>query len=84
MVDTAYCHRRDVVLPRAEMIVALDYRRLVSLARLLRRRLRRVATRELACNGNIEPLQQALSSQSIVARHFRSVSLIGSGSPRAG
>ncbi len=82
MLDTAYGHWRDVVLPRTELIVALDYPRLVSLARLLRRALRRVVTRELARNGNRESHGQALSSQSVVARHFRCFSLSGSGSPR--
>lgn len=72
VLDTAYGHWRDVVLSRAELIVALDYPRLVSLGRLLRRTARRVVTRELACNGNTESLRQALSGQSIVAWHFRS------------
>ena len=72
VLDTAYGHWRDIILPRTELIVALDYPRLVSLARLLRRTARRVVTRELACNGNRESLLQALSSQSIVAWHFRS------------
>lgn len=70
--DTAYGHWRDVVSSRAELIVALDYRRVVSLARLLRRTARRVLTRELVCNGNRESLRLALSSESIIAWHFRS------------
>ncbi len=56
VLDTAYGYWRDVVLPQTELIVALDYPRLMSLARLLRRALRRVVTPELACNGNREPL----------------------------
>lgn len=71
---TAYGHWRDVVLPRTQLIVALDYPRLVSLARLLRRTAKRVVGRELVCNGNRESLRQALSFQSIVAWHFRSYS----------
>ncbi len=74
VLDSAYGHWRDVVVARAELIVALDYPRLVSLTRLLRRTARRVVTRELACNGNKESLRQALSSDSIVAWHFRSFS----------
>jgi adenylate kinase family enzyme len=74
VLDTAYGHWRDVVLARAELIVALDYPRLVSLARLLRRTGRRVVTGERACNGNRESLRQALSSESIIGWHFRSFS----------
>lgn len=72
VLDTAYGHWRDVVVPRAQLIVALDYPRAVSLFRLLRRTARRVVTRELACNGNRETLRLVLSSESIVAWHFRS------------
>src|SRR3954447_21857726 len=59
--DTAYGHWRDVVLARTDLVVALDYRRLVSLVRLLRRTARRAVTRELACNGNRESFRQAIS-----------------------
>ena len=74
VLDTAYGHWRDIVLPRTELIVALDYPRPVSLGRLLRRTARRVVTGELACNGNRESLRRALSADSIVAWHFRSFS----------
>lgn len=74
VLDTAYGHWRDVVLARTELIVALDYPRLVSLAWLLRRTSRRVVTGELACNGNRESFRQALSTDSIIAWHFRSFS----------
>lgn len=72
VLDTAYGHWRDVVLPRTDLIVALDYPRAVSLARLLRRTARRVVTREVTCNGNTESFRQVLTSDSIVAWHFRS------------
>ena len=74
VLDTAYGHWRDVVVPRAQLIVALDYPRAVSLSRLLRRTLRRAITREPTCNGNRESLRQALSSDSIVRWHFHSFS----------
>lgn len=74
VLDTAYGHWRDLVLQRAELIVALDYPRLLSLARLLRRTLRRSITREQACNGNTESLRLALSADSIIVWHFRSFS----------
>jgi adenylate kinase family enzyme len=72
VLDTAYGHWRDLVLSRAELIVALDYPRLVSLVRLTRRTARRIFTREMACNGNTESLRLQLSSDSILAWHFRS------------
>jgi adenylate kinase family enzyme len=72
VLDTAYSHWRDLVMARTDLIVALDYPRLVSLTRLTRRTAKRVVTREVACNGNTESLRQALSSQSIVVWHFRS------------
>jgi hypothetical protein len=71
---SAYGHWRDVILPQTQLIVALDYQRQVSLARLLRRTARRIVTCELACNGNRESLRQAISSDSIIAWHFRSFS----------
>lgn len=74
VLDTAYGHWRVVVLARADLIVALDYARAVSLIRLLRRTARRVVTREPACNGNRETLRQALSRESIIVWHFRSFS----------
>lgn len=72
VLDTAYGHWRDVVAARAELIVALDYRRSVSLRRLLARTARRVVTREVACNGNRETLRLVLSPDSIILWHFRS------------
>ncbi len=74
VLDTSYGHWRDLVLARAQVIVALDYRRLVSLGRLLRRTARRLVTHEAVCNANTESLRLALSSRSILAWHFRSFS----------
>jgi adenylate kinase family enzyme len=72
VLDTAYGHWRDIIVPRTELIVALDYPRQVSLAWLLCRTARRIVTGELACNGNKESLRQAVSPDSIIAWHFRS------------
>ena len=72
--DTAYGAFRDLVEPRAEVIIGLDYPRWVSLGRLLRRTLHRVVTREPVCNGNTENLRALVSSESIIAWHFRSFS----------
>ncbi|MFP5321719.1 MAG: adenylate kinase [Acidimicrobiia bacterium] len=72
VLDSSYGRWRDVVLPRVDLIVALDYPRAVSLRRLLRRTARRVITGELACNGNRETLRLAVSDDSILRWHFRS------------
>ena len=72
ILDTAYASWRDVVLDRVELIVALDYPRRVSLARLVRRTIARIVDRREICNGNRETLRQALLGESILAWHFRS------------
>ncbi len=72
VLDTAYGHWRDLVLSRADLVVALDYPRWVSLARLLGRTLRRATTGEAACNGNTETWRRILSRDSILVWHFRS------------
>jgi len=72
VLDSAYGVWRDVVLPRAELVVGLDYPRWLSLARLVRRSLRRVATREPVCNGNRETLARLFIHESIIRWHFRS------------
>lgn len=72
ILDTAYGKWQDIVLPRAQLVVALDYPRHVSLRRLLRRTVTRVLSREVVCNGNVESVRQALSRDSILLWHFRS------------
>lgn len=72
VLDTAYGTFLDVVLPRTEVMVALDYPRWLSLARLTRRTAHRWATRTPVCNGNVERLAQIFSRDSILAWHFRS------------
>jgi len=72
VLDTAYGHWRDVALSRAQVMVALDYPRWVSLTWLLRRTVRRVRTQESQCNGNVETWRQALSRDSILVWHFQS------------
>lgn len=72
IMDTAYGKWLDVVLDRTDLIVGLDYPRWFSLARLLRRTARRVVTKELCCNHNIERIQNAFSRDSIIVWHFRS------------
>lgn len=72
VLDSAYGVWRDVVLPRAELVVGLDYPRWLSLARLVRRTLRRAVTREPVCNGNRETLARLFINDSIIRWHFRS------------
>ncbi len=72
VVDSSYSAWLDVVVPRVELIVGLDFPRWLSLQRLVRRSLRRWATNELVCNGNTESLRQLFSRDSIVVWHFRS------------
>lgn len=72
VLDTAYGAFLDVVLPRTQVIVALDYPRWLSLARLIRRTAYRWATRTPVCNGNVERLAQIVSRDSTLVWHFRS------------
>jgi adenylate kinase family enzyme len=72
VLDTAYSAQSARALERAEAVVALDYPRLVSLGRLLRRTARRIRTREPVCNGNVETLRLALARDSVIVWHFRS------------
>jgi adenylate kinase family enzyme len=72
ILDAGYSQWIDVVLAGAELIVALDYPRWRSLARLVRRTLGRAIDRRTICNGNTESFRQMLSSDSIIVWHFRS------------
>ncbi len=72
ILDTAYSRWRDIPLARAELIVALDYPRWVSLQRLIRRTAARSWHRTPICNGNSESLRIAFSRDSLVLWHFHS------------
>jgi adenylate kinase family enzyme len=72
ILDTAYGTWLDVPLGRAELIVALDLPRRVSLSRLVGRTLMRAIDGKPICNGNRETFRQMLSRNSIIAWHFRS------------
>jgi adenylate kinase family enzyme len=71
VLDTAYGQWADIVLARAELIVALDYSRLLSLSRLVRRTFMRAADGRPICNGNRETFRTALARDSILVWHFR-------------
>ncbi|MGL3804817.1 adenylate kinase [Paeniglutamicibacter sp. R2-26] len=72
--DSAYGSYRAEVSACAELVLCLDYPRWVSLRRLLFRSVRRVATREQVCNGNLEIWGRLLGRDSIVRWHFTSFS----------
>ncbi|HEY8306151.1 MAG TPA: adenylate kinase [Lapillicoccus sp.] len=72
VLDTAYASWRDLVLPRTQLVVGLDYPRWRSLGRLVRRTATRLVDRQPICNGNVETLRGALSRDSIIVWHFRS------------
>lgn len=66
IVDGNYARVSELVWPRADCIVWLDYSLPVILSRLIRRTLRRVFAREPCCNGNYESLLRSFSSDSVV------------------
>lgn len=72
VLDSAYSNWVDIPLSRAELIVGLDYPRWFSLARLIRRTVRRVIRRDVVCNGNRESLRLTFSRNSIIVWHFQS------------
>ncbi len=74
LLDTAYGAQLDLVLPRAELVVGLDYPRWLSLARLVRRTASRVITQEPTCNGNVETWRGVFARDSIIVWHVQSFS----------
>ncbi len=72
VVDSLWSGTRELILPRIDLLVALDYPRRTSLTRLLRRTTQRVPTHEEVCGGNTESWSQFFSRDSIVAWHARS------------
>lgn len=72
ILDSAYRQFRDAALARVELVIGLDYSRVFSFGRLLRRTFLRIKDRTPACNGNTETLGRVLSNDSILLWHFRS------------
>ena len=72
VLDSSYGAWLEVVLPRVQLVIGLDYPRWFSLQRLVRRTVHGIVTKEPRCNGNYETLGNALSRDSIVRWHFQS------------
>ena len=72
VLDTAYGAWLDVVLPRADLVVGLDYPRWFSLQRVFRRSVIRAIDKKPICNGNTESFRGMFSRDSIIRWHFQS------------
>lgn len=66
VVDGNYSIARDLVWPRADTLIWLDYSLAVILPRLLQRTLRRGLTGEVLWNGNRENLAELFTRNSLV------------------
>lgn len=72
ILDSAYGGWRHLAHERADLVVALDYARLTSLSRLLRRTVTRILDRQEICNGNRESWRRVFARDSLVVWHFTS------------
>ncbi len=72
VLDTAYGAWLDLVLPRVDLVVGLDYPRWFSLQRVFRRSVMRAIDKKPICNGNTESFHAMLGRDSIIGWHFRS------------
>lgn len=66
VVSGNYSKFKPVIEPRLDAGVFLDYPAPFALARLIKRTLKRIITREKICSGNTESLRKLFSSDSIV------------------
>lgn len=72
ILDSAYGKWLDIPLDSVELIIGLDYPRVLSFWRLLTRTVARARTKELMCNGNVESWKLTFSRDSILVWHFKS------------
>jgi adenylate kinase family enzyme len=72
ILDAAYPAWRHLAYERADVVIAMDYPRLISLTRVLRRTATRLRRREEICNGNYESWRRILSRDSLIVWHFTS------------
>lgn len=61
-----YAKFRTAIEPRLDAAIFLDYAAPYSFARLIKRTLTRIVTRERVCNGNVESLRSLISQDSIL------------------
>lgn len=61
----------EIVLPKVDLIIYLDYSPAVTLTRLLRRTARRVVLKEKCCNGNVESLPNLVGKDAIIFWWFK-------------
>jgi adenylate kinase family enzyme len=66
VVDGNYSFARDLIWPRAQVLVWLDLSLPVTFGRVLRRTVRRIVSQEELWNGNRESLRMAFSRESIL------------------
>jgi adenylate kinase family enzyme len=72
ILDSAYGPWRALAHQRADLVVALDYPRLTSLSRLLRRTAARLIDHREICNGNHESWRTVFARDSLVMWHVTS------------
>jgi adenylate kinase family enzyme len=72
LLDSSYGIWLDLVLPRVDLVVGLDYPRWLSLARLVRRTVCGAITKAPRCNGNVESWRHMVSRDSIIRWHWQS------------
>lgn len=72
VIDAAYGKWLDVPLAHADVVVALDYPRWVSLWRVARRSVARAVDKNPICGDNVESWRRVLSADSMVVWHFKS------------
>ena len=72
VIDSDYRRFRNIIDPRTDLIVCLDYPRWLSLGRLLVRCIKRSTLGKTCCNGNKESMRRLLTSESIILWHFKS------------
>ncbi|MDT0186624.1 adenylate kinase [Microbacterium sp. ARD31] len=72
LLDSAYGDWLDLLLPRTQLVIGLDYPRWLSLSRLVRRTVSGAITKEPRCNGNVESFRKMVDRSSIIRWHFQS------------
>lgn len=72
ILDSGYGGWRHLAHERADLVVALDFARLISLTRLLRRTATRIIGQQEICNGNHESWRTVFARDSLVVWHFTS------------